>query len=110
MRNPLLAPYPHPGKYEGEINLTAKLDGLEWGADEDMGDTETFGYFQLFTDLNSGEFGDLGNIAAAILETTSQGFVGAVYYSTEKEARAAWAALESEYADFAGNEEDGLVP
>ncbi len=106
MSNPLLAPYPHPGKYEGELNLVEALDALDFGADEDMGDTETFGHYQLFTGLDSGEFGDLGNIVAAILETTSQGFVGAAYYTTEAEARAAWAALESEYADFAGDEDN----
>ncbi len=105
MNNPLLERYPYLGKYEGELNLVVKLNALDFGANEEMGDTETFGYFQLFTALDSGEFGDLGNIAAAILETTPQGFVSAVYYSTGEEARAAWAALESEYTDFIGDED-----
>lgn len=72
MSNPLLSRYPHPGKFEGEINLTETLWdlSLDSGQDDELGDVETFGHYMLFTGLdNTAEFGDLGGIVAAIPRT-----------------------------------------
>ena len=103
MSNPLLDRYPHLGKYEGELNLAAALD--EMGGDEDLGDVETFGYYQLFPDLDDGQYGDLGGIVAAILFTRSDGFVSATYFEVAGDAVQAWEKLEREYSSFVGDED-----
>jgi hypothetical protein len=106
--NGLLDRYPHPGKFEGEINLTERLYelSLESGQDEELGDVDTFGHYMLFTGLDNGEFGHLGGIKAAILHTGSSGFVGGTYYEDEGEARQVWAKLEEEYSQINAEEED----
>jgi len=107
--NILLDAYPHPGKYEGELNLCEKLDRLggEGWASEELGDAESFGYYQLFLGLaDDPELGNLDGIAAAILETNSQGFVTAVYYDTEAKAKEAWARLEEDYAAVSDEPEE----
>lgn len=101
MSNPLLASYPHPGKFEGEINLTEKLYdiSLDGGEDESIGDADTFGHYMLFTDLDKDTetFGDLGGIVAAILETSSQGFVTGHYYENEQEALQDFSRLSDDW-------------
>lgn len=98
--NPLLQPYPHLGKYEGELNLTERLDTSPV-ADAEIGDVESFGHYQLFTGLDQDtDLGDLGNIAGAILETQSQGFVTATYYVSSHDARQAWQCLEREWEEW----------
>jgi hypothetical protein len=97
--NPLLARYPHPGKFEGEPNLTEKLYdlSLESGYDEDLGECDTFGYYMLFTGLDNGEFGNLEGYVAAILHEGSQGFVTGTYYEDLEYARATWRHLEKQW-------------
>lgn len=106
MSNPLLDRYPHPGKYEAELNLTAHLDS-EGFSDEECGDVETFGHYQLFLRLDSDEsLGDLDGIVAGILHTDSQGFVYGEYYMTEAEAKRKWARIEKTEEQWYEDEEE----
>ena len=91
----LMTIYPHLGKYEGEPWLTVILD--EQMGDEELGDVERFGYFR-FYDLDDWDRreGLIGKYKAAILETTSQGFVSGHYYLTLKAALRDWRELENE--------------
>jgi hypothetical protein len=97
--NPLLARNPHPGKFEGEPNLTEKLYDvfMDGGADEEIGD-EGFGNYLLFTDLDKdSELGHLEGIVAAILRLTDQGFVEGTYYEDMEYARKVWRNLEKQW-------------
>jgi hypothetical protein len=108
MSNPLLARYPHPGKFEGEINLTEKLYELSMdsGQDEEIGD-EGFGYYMLFEGLDKdSELGHLEGIVSAILRLTDQGFVEGTYYEDAEYARKAWRHLEGQYERFVESLED----
>lgn len=105
MSNPLLDRYPHPGKYEGELNLTERLDSE--GGDVECGSVETFGHYQLFLRLDSDEsLGDLDGIVAGILHTDSQGFVYGEYYTTEAEAKRKWARIEKTEEQWYEDEEE----
>jgi hypothetical protein len=106
--NPLLNRYPHPGKFEGEINLTEKLYelSLDSGQDEEISD-EGFGHYMLFVDLDKdAELGDLEGTKAGILHTSDQGFVSGFYFDTVREARERWAELERDYEQFLGESEE----
>jgi hypothetical protein len=102
MSNPLLDRYPHPGKFEGELNLTERLYemSLEFGQTDDCGSVEDIGWHCLFTELDKADLGDLDGVVAAILSEDSQGFVSATYFETEADARAAWQDLQTEYDRF----------
>lgn len=109
MSNPLLDRYPHPGRFEGELNLTERLDQLlgEWGGATDGVGDEGFGEYHLFTDLNTvEELGDLGGITAAILHYNEQGFVTGHYYTIADEAQAAWTVVEHDYNSFLATLDD----
>jgi hypothetical protein len=60
---------------------------------ESLGDSETFGFYELFADL------------CAIVEYDSQGFVFSTIYATEEMARAAWSRIETDYDEFLDDEE-----
>lgn len=93
------------GKFEGEPALTEILWDL--GGDEDLGDSETFGFYMLFTDLKGSELGgNIGKTTAAILHEGSQGFVSGEYFDTNAEAERAWDKIEREYDEFLSEEED----
>ena len=103
----LLDEYPYPGKYEGELNLTAKLDS-DGFPDQEIGEVEFFGYYALYTNLHvDPELAELAgsDIAAAILNTSSLGFVSATYYRTYDEAMSDWQELEKDYERFLESEE-----
>lgn len=99
----LMQPYPNLGKYEGELLLVEHLDNSD-GANDELGDTETFGHYQFFdvSNWNAEEEGGTidSDVKAVILETNSVGFVTATYYETVEEANMAWGQLELEYANF----------
>jgi hypothetical protein len=105
----LFEPYGQPGKFEGEPLLTEVLwiVVLEGGADEELGESESFGSYALLTGLDGSELGgDIGDTKAAILSENSQGFVSGEYYDSAEEAREAWEEIESEYDEFMGDEEE----
>lgn len=92
------APYPHPGKFEGETMLATEMydAGMESGEDESFGDQDTFGYYQLFTDFEASD----GSERHGILEHNSQGFVSLFEYDSRKEAEEAWSNLEAEWSEY----------
>lgn len=97
-----------PGKYEGEITLTARLDELdnEGMATANIGDVDTFGYYALFSDLTSALVGGyIGSYVGAILHTGSSGFVTATYYDTPEATREAWSEVERSYEATVANDE-----
>ena len=97
-RTDLLDKYSHPGKFEGEINLTAVLYemGLEGCGDEAFGEVDGFGFFE-FHDLTGWDGGNIGEHKAAILHHDNQGFVYGEYFSDLASGKKAWSELEAEY-------------
>lgn len=106
-----------PGKFEGSGEIGSLINDL--GTDEDLGDSETFGWYGLLRDgesilaqlLESGaevteeEAENLRTSAGVILHEDSQGFVDVDYYDTEDELEEAWSDLEDEYSEFAEDED-----
>ncbi len=88
--------YPHLGKFEGELYATkyayeSTLDGCS----EELGDSETFGWYATFSDKIKGR-----GPFHIIVSENSQGFVSGTYYDTAEELAAAWQALETKYDQF----------
>ena len=86
----------HLGKFEGELYATkyayeATLDGCC----DDLGESDGFGWYARFSDKIKGR-----GPFHIILNESSQGFVSGTYYDTETDLDAAWADLETEYADY----------
>ena len=88
--------YPHPGKFEGELYATryAYEQTLD-GCSDDLGEVDGFGWYARFSDKIKGR-----GPFHIILQEDSQGFVYGTYYDTETDLDAAWADLETEYADY----------
>ena len=99
-----MKPYPHPGKYEGELLLVEYLDGNPEYAYADTGDVETFGHYALYDlrDWNPEQEGGTieGAGEAVILSTNSVGFVSATYYETWREAEQEFDKLEAAYGEL----------
>lgn len=105
MPRDLMAPYPHPGKYEGEPLLAEKLDELD--PDEELGDVEGFGNYRLYLGLTSQELGgNIGRTKAAILHTDSQGFVSGEYFNSDAAAKREWQKIEEEYEEGGGFDDE----
>jgi hypothetical protein len=105
MTRDLMKETDEPGKFEGEPLLTEILWDL--GGDEDLGDSESFGFYALYLGLTAKEVGgSIGSTRAAILHEGSQGFVTGSYYDSDADAQRAWEALERDYDEFLGESED----
>lgn len=104
--------YPHPGKYEGEPWATFALHRLD--ADEELGDSETFGYYSLYVNVTPSEMEDdegrklLGQNERvhAILHEGSQGFVDGTFFDSAREAELHWKQVEKDYDRFMEEEEE----
>ncbi len=121
---------PGPGKFEssgliGEL-LYASL-GIG-GSDGSLGD-ETFGLYDLFTDVNTNQLrlmahdaglteelkhafrsGDITVPVHAIVSEDSQGFFEVTEYETAADARRQWRRLEAEYEKFTEESEESEEP
>lgn len=93
-RNPIKG----PGKFEGE---TYAARFAYENPDEDLGDSETFGWYGNF----SGKIKGRGPFHIIVNEN-SQGFVTGEFFPTEKAMRKQWRAIEREYDEFAGDNEE----
>lgn len=100
-----------PGKFEGEGNVgewlwQQSLDGFN----EDLGDSETFGWYGLLLfdkPILVRDDGDGWTFQAAIVSTGSTGFVDTETFDTAEEAQARWSEIAVEYEEFeAEGEED----
>lgn len=91
-----------PGKFESSGDIGKKLYEMvgEGGQDDELGDVQDFGWYGLITDTG------IKDASHVIVHEDSQGFFDYTSYDTEREARADWAKLESEYGDFMGDEEE----
>ena len=64
---------------------------MEEDADEEVGSVDERGNFRLYRNLTAEDVGgNIGTIVAAILETSSDGFVSMTTYESNDEARVAW--------------------
>ena len=115
------------GKFEGGLLVdgfiwSASLDG---GPDEELGESESFGWYGYMAGgpdllehvqeiakeegeepLEEDEIEYVRDSAAFILHSDSQGFVDVTAYDKAEDAEADWAALESEYEEFMGDEDE----
>lgn len=93
------APYGHPGKFEGEPIATELLydASMESGEDEQLGESDGFGWFALFDGI---ELGKDNEKVYAILSENSQGFVSGEYFDTRAQLLRAWKTLERDYEDY----------
>lgn len=82
-------PIKGPGKFEGE---TYAARYAYENPDEDLGDSETFGWYGRF----SGKIKGRGPFFI-IVEEQSQGFVTGTFFDTEKQLEKAWARIEREW-------------
>lgn len=76
------------------------------GQDEDLGDSEGFGWYALFvfgSEDEAGKFACSG-MAGAILYQGSSGHVCCDTYGARDILDKAWSALEAAYAEFTGDE------
>lgn len=109
------------GSVIDELFWQLSLDG---GPDEELGESESFGWYgkmaispSIIADLdrtagdagveplNEAEKEYISNHAGAIISEDSQGFVDAVFFKTNREFEGEWRALEKEYEKFSGEGE-----
>jgi hypothetical protein len=116
--------YPHPGKFEGELQITEYLyEALEGAADEEVGSVEEMGWYgwiHLKTrderkdflkslevvasaqgdKLTSDERNMILDTSAIIVSESDQGFYGAKYYTLLSEAKRDWKEIVDAYEKF----------
>lgn len=103
-----------PGKFSTILDSYVYSVSLDGGCDMEAGDVSECGVWYgmmrhgrtIFRDhdpmlesLNEAEQAQLTGCSGVILREDSNGFVYVTYYETEPELDAAWAAIESEFAD-----------
>lgn len=103
-----------PGKFDTILDSMVYDSSLD-GCDEELGDSETFGWYGLIrgqvvadetkAELTTEERALVFASVGAIVDSNSQGFVGVQYFESDAELEAAWAALEAEYAEFAEDDD-----
>ncbi len=103
-----------PGKFEGETLLAKDLyeSAMEGGANDELGDAETFGYYWKFSADGkllgkTHEGKKVYNLidghrhpVYAILSTESQGFVTVNVYPSKAKLDEVWERLEADYEKF----------
>ena len=99
-----------PGKFDDNVQEQLYEYILDGGGDESLGDVEGFGAYDLLlfgSDPLTVQYEDGSKevIKGAIVQTDNQGFVYTQHYDSEEAARADWAIVETEYADWLGPEE-----
>ncbi len=87
------APYDHPGKFEGQPLIVLRLYAMTMdGADEDIGETEGFGYYGLLRDVKTAD-----GVLHFIVEEDSQGFFSIWESATNKKRiDESWARIQDE--------------
>ncbi len=99
-----------PGKFEATTDLGEYLYelSLESGHDDELGDSETFGWYALFDGVEiENENGEQETIYA-ILKEDSQGFITVDEYDDHEILMEEWNNLQEEYEEFEeeGDDED----
>jgi len=110
-----------PGKFSTDLDSHIYDLSMDGGPDEELGDSEDFGWYGLMSDgesiaddlrsngveLEDEDYEKLKAAAGVIIFLNSQGFVEVAYYDTDKELQAAWNKLEEEAEEFYGVEDTG---
>ena len=101
-----------PGKFEGNYNrefAEAIHDVFMNGfGDEELGDVQDFGWYGLADDLS--EYGikiDGKLVVGAIANEDNSGFFGVETYTSEKQLKDAWNAIEKDYEKFSEDNPEG---
>lgn len=112
--------YPDPGKYEGGLVIDEYLHRVSLnGSDEELGESEDFGWYGLFKvekgdlaqdiaevmeedkeKLTKEEESFLRNVVGAIICENSQGFVDVTWFTNKRTRDEAWKKLEEDYEEF----------
>ena len=97
---------PRPGKFEGSGKTGEELYEMvqDGWVSEELGDVEGFGWYGLL--INT----ELLDAPYAIVEENSVGFFDYTAYVLEADARAAWATLEDDYREWAGDMDKEGIP
>jgi hypothetical protein len=101
-----------PGKFSLMVDALAYSASMD-GCGEEVGDVDTFGHYCLVTggkfldtlpdsgigsdDLSEEDRAFVQAQDSAIVHTDSQGFVSVDWFTDEREARARWSTIESDY-------------
>jgi hypothetical protein len=122
-----------PGKFEGELQLCEVLYSmtLDGGADEEVGDVESTGWYGLMLDVKLSDLidagkdmqisekdirEDWGDVSGhvegvnAILHANDQGFVECEFYETGRNAKKEFERISNEIASEMGEDEFGDEP
>jgi hypothetical protein len=96
-----------PGKFDDNVQEALYEYVLEGGADESLGEADTFGAYDLLLLGDDPlvvrhEDGSEEVIRAAILLTTNEGFVYVNKYDNESDARVDWEQVEGDYDEWLG--------
>jgi hypothetical protein len=99
-----------PGKFDSSLDEWVYERSLE-GADEELGDADTFGHYSLVrfdapVQVKSLTSEDQWDFLAAIVEVASSGAVSVKTFDTLAEANQLWQEIETEYQDFVGRQEE----
>lgn len=111
-----------PGKFDTILDSFVYSMSLDGGADEEIGESESFGWYGLlrgpFTDEDVDRLNEiaaeqkddpltdeeeemlLGSKGGAIMSEVSTGLVHIEYFDTEKGAKDAWEEVAAEYEKF----------
>lgn len=102
-----------PGKFSLEIDAAVYDASLEGGADEEIGDVETTGWYGILrgaidppADATPEEKAFLAAQAGAIISEDSQGFVSVEYYESETELEDAWSDIQDEIGELMDEEDE----
>lgn len=104
---------PFPRKLNTNVDEFVYEQSLMGATDEELGESENFGYYALLTFdppviVHQGGPNGEWAFAAAILNEDSQGFIDVATYETTEEAKDQWALIESDYAAFMGDVESEM--
>ena len=116
--------YPHPGKFEGGLLIDeAAYQFTMNGADEEVGESDSFGWFGLLKTKMPGDFvpdieammkevdpdnlpltdterAFLKRVVGCVVYENSQGFIDVTWYTNKRALETAWRGINKEYEAF----------
>lgn len=95
-----------PGKFEqsGAVGEALHHISMDGGADAQLGDVESFGFYELFDGV---KLPGHRKKVYAIGHENDQGFYDVELFDTREELQEAWEAYEADYDDYLSEADDG---